>query len=55
MTRASSWATALATTFSVRRTVETPFGSREFGCNGDTAGDDEVVDDDGDDDGGVGF
>ncbi|KAG5546015.1 hypothetical protein RHGRI_018252 [Rhododendron griersonianum] len=51
MTRSSSWATALATTFSVRRTVETPFGSREFGCNGDTAGDDEVVDDDGDDDG----
>ncbi|KAG5548394.1 hypothetical protein RHGRI_013922 [Rhododendron griersonianum] len=54
MTRASSWAPALATTFSVRRMVEIPFGSREFGCNGDIPGDDEV-DDDGDDDGGVGF
>ncbi|KAF7136288.1 hypothetical protein RHSIM_Rhsim08G0165500 [Rhododendron simsii] len=54
MTHASSWATALAMTFSVRQTVETPIGSQEFGCNGDIARDDEV-DNDGDDDGGVGF
>ncbi|KAI8528940.1 hypothetical protein RHMOL_Rhmol12G0186900 [Rhododendron molle] len=46
MTCASSWATAFATTFSVRRKVKTPFSSREFGCNGDIAGDDEVDDDD---------